>query len=54
MDARDVGCKKVVGAGIIGPDKSEGGGGGNRRGGGRRIDGGRSRGSSRELIYGTM
>ena len=52
-DDRGVGCKKGVGVGGIGPDKSEGGGVGNKRGGGGILDGGIIRGSSRELIHGT-
>ena len=52
-DDRGVGCKKGVGVGGIGPDKSEGGGVGNKRGGGGRIDRGGSRGSRRGVIHGT-
>ena len=47
VDARNVGCKKEVVSGGIGPEKSEGGVSGNRRGGGGRIDRWRIRGNIR-------
>ena len=53
VDAGDVGCEKVVGAGGTGPGGSAGGGSGSSSGGGGGRGGGGSRGSSMELKHGT-